>query len=557
MRAQVTLVALALGVFGCQSLLANPASNQIGTDPEYLLYEQFKASGEPAPQWLLDSLFPESGQGAAERQGGDTIEDAVVITIPYSGTGTTAGYNNDYDRACPYTGSVAPDVVYSLTPTENRLVNIDLWGSSYDTKVYVLAGEETIACNDDYYPNYRSAIFDLELLANQQYFIVIDGFFQSAGDYVFNLYEAEICETPGCDTGNYENEAWYNDFDITNGGCNFSSLDFLDFPVHGEYCGTFFTYTSQSGARMRDMDWFRLTLTEQTWVRLNTFACERYAIALLEGSCNPTTVLGISTGTEDMQLDLGSLEAGEYYLFIAPAQNASFEEEAEWHLSMDYIIDPCTDATPLACGSPLSGSTANTPDCFNNPTNDALFTFTTAQAGEYQISTSLPGTDFDTFLQLYEGYPETGALVGEDDDSGNGTTSILTATLSAGVEYWVVLDGYYDVLHPNTAGNYEILLSCPEYAEANPSPQAFSLAQNYPNPFNPVTTISYSLPQNEYVHLAVYSVTGEIVAVLADGLSEAGQHNLSFRAEQLPSGVYFYRLQAGQYTACRKMILVK
>ena len=55
---------------------------------------------------------------AVPRQGGDTIEDAAVIPgLPYSNTGTTAGYNNDYDEGCPYSTSISPDVVYSFTPS--------------------------------------------------------------------------------------------------------------------------------------------------------------------------------------------------------------------------------------------------------------------------------------------------------------------------------------------------------------------------------------------------------------------------------------------------------
>jgi len=67
------------------------------------------------------------------RQGGDTIEDAIPITIP----GTTDGYTNDYDEACPFIGTTAPDVVYTVTPAADIAVDIDLCYSSYDTKLYV------------------------------------------------------------------------------------------------------------------------------------------------------------------------------------------------------------------------------------------------------------------------------------------------------------------------------------------------------------------------------------------------------------------------------------
>lgn len=85
----------------------------------------------------------------------------------------------------------------------------------------------------------------------------------------------------------------------------------------------------------------------------------------------------------------------------------------------------------------------------------------------------------------------------------------------------------------------------------------FALAQNYPNPFNPETNISYTLANSANVSLKVFSVTGAEVAILVNGNMEAGSHTVSFNAASLPSGVYFYRLDAGSFTATRKMLLLK
>lgn len=88
------------------------------------------------------------------RQGGDTIADAIEITL-FDGsqyTGTTVGYANDYDEACPYTGSTAPDVVYTATPAVTMTWDLDLCYSSYDTKIYVYdVNLNLIGCNDDAY----------------------------------------------------------------------------------------------------------------------------------------------------------------------------------------------------------------------------------------------------------------------------------------------------------------------------------------------------------------------------------------------------------------------
>ncbi|MBZ0199878.1 MAG: T9SS type A sorting domain-containing protein [Ignavibacteriaceae bacterium] len=85
----------------------------------------------------------------------------------------------------------------------------------------------------------------------------------------------------------------------------------------------------------------------------------------------------------------------------------------------------------------------------------------------------------------------------------------------------------------------------------------FSLLQNYPNPFNPSTRISYNLPQREFVTLGVYNMLGQKVASLINNTIEAGAHTVNFDAHNLTSGVYVYKINAGQYSQSMKMILIK
>ena len=92
---------------------------------------------------------------------------------------------------------------------------------------------------------------------------------------------------------------------------------------------------------------------------------------------------------------------------------------------------------------------------------------------------------------------------------------------------------------------------------SNEIPGRYELDQNFPNPFNPVTKISYSLPQNSYVKINVYNAAGMLVTTLVDSFETAGNKTISFTASELPSGVYFYTLQAGEYYESKKMILVK
>ena len=85
----------------------------------------------------------------------------------------------------------------------------------------------------------------------------------------------------------------------------------------------------------------------------------------------------------------------------------------------------------------------------------------------------------------------------------------------------------------------------------------FVLQQNYPNPFNPTTTIRFSLHQRSHVTLKVFDVLGREVATLVEGELNPGEHSIVFDAQNLPSGVYFYRLQAGGYVQHAKMEVLK
>jgi hypothetical protein len=85
----------------------------------------------------------------------------------------------------------------------------------------------------------------------------------------------------------------------------------------------------------------------------------------------------------------------------------------------------------------------------------------------------------------------------------------------------------------------------------------YALMQNYPNPFNPSTSISYAIPQRSFVTLKVYNITGNEIATLVNGEKGAGTYTINYNAEKLSSGIYFYKITAGNYSAVRKMILLK
>lgn len=89
------------------------------------------------------------------------------------------------------------------------------------------------------------------------------------------------------------------------------------------------------------------------------------------------------------------------------------------------------------------------------------------------------------------------------------------------------------------------------------APIEYVLDQNYPNPFNPSTTIRYAIPVRSQVSLAVYNTLGQRIAELVNGEVEAGYHEVRFSAARLPSGVYFYRMQAGRYSEAKTLLLLR
>ena len=115
-----------------------------------------------------------------------------------------------------------------------------------------------------------------------------------------------------------------------------------------------------------------------------------------------------------------------------------------------------------------------------------------------------------------------------------------------------VLDVAEDMLVENVFGT--TLTSGEPIAEV---PQEYGLDQNYPNPFNPSTQIHYQVPSTAHVSINVYDVTGRRIVTLVSEVKEAGYHTASFDAARLASGVYIYRMQAGEQTFTRKMTLVK
>jgi hypothetical protein len=114
-------------------------------------------------------------------------------------------------------------------------------------------------------------------------------------------------------------------------------------------------------------------------------------------------------------------------------------------------------------------------------------------------------------------------------------------TTIVGLQRWILVDKII------TSNNVEI----------NSLPSAYLLSQNYPNPFNPSTTITYQIPEINFVTLKVYNALGNEIETLVNEEKPTGIYEITWYTEQLPSGIYFYQLQAGNFVETKKMVLMK
>jgi hypothetical protein len=136
-----------------------------------------------------------------------------------------------------------------------------------------------------------------------------------------------------------------------------------------------------------------------------------------------------------------------------------------------------------------------------------------------------------------------------------GMQSCCLIDASSGAQINMLVQSTYSYRQAADQQNFEIRVS--KAIEPEIIPSEFALQQNYPNPFNPTTQIRFSLAEASTVRLQLFDVLGREIKTLASGEYQSGSYMLTLDASALPSGIYIYRLQAGNFTAARKLVLLK
>lgn len=138
------------------------------------------------------------------------------------------------------------------------------------------------------------------------------------------------------------------------------------------------------------------------------------------------------------------------------------------------------------------------------------------------------------------------------------TLAVAADSLSIFLRLNWVYEGSFGYLQTGIASSSNIIAFKADQTTSIPpadSPLSWNLHQNYPNPFNPTTVISYELPVSCWVTLKIFNMLGQVVATLVDNKAEAGMHQAQWNAAGLPSGIYFYRLEAGAFRQTKKLVL--
>jgi hypothetical protein len=164
----------------------------------------------------------------------------------------------------------------------------------------------------------------------------------------------------------------------------------------------------------------------------------------------------------------------------------------------------------------------------------------------YDVKIELSVDNGSSWLTLAESTPNTGTYswIVEAQDSSDQCLIRIT-----NVDDGLVTDVSDDVF------TIDIVTGVDNEEQGIPS--EFSLSQNYPNPFNPVTLIKYQVPEASMVSIKVYDVIGREIAVLVNEVKNPGNYQVSFDSKNLASGIYFYKMVAGDFSSVRKMNLLK
>ena len=232
-------------------------------------------------------------------------------------------------------------------------------------------------------------------------------------------------------------------------------------------------------------------------------------------------------------------------------------------LDTSYVLGKSDDVAPLPITFNSSWVSTET-DTTGDPAIFAIIELdTTTNTVDGWGTVQLPTGTFNCLRVRADNKYTQVTYIGGQIQSINITNTITYSWISKENFIVVEAESQDNDVNPNftTAADFQRLVSTTTGIENQPiatlNPTSFQLFQNYPNPFNPSTTIRYQLPKSGNVVLSVYDIDGRLVKTLVDKFQDVGEYSISWDGQNTSSGIYFFRLDAGDFSAVKKGTLLK
>lgn len=265
------------------------------------------------------------------------------------------------------------------------------------------------------------------------------------------------------------------------------------------------------------------------------------------------------TGVLEIVNDFLSID-GKFYAGTRKGLGVSTNDGVTWTL-------PANNGTPIYPDGrkPMSGLLYRNGVLFANVIDKICYS---SDFGENWTQTNITLSNFSTsYSMVYYGGRIYAALYGLSDTSkgvintsNNGANwSFMTQGFGTTPSVRkLMINSEYLLAGAYTGGVYRMPLSIlTGVSNENETAKNFSLKQNFPNPFNPETKINFTINKKEFISLKVYDAMGKLAATLANNEMNAGSYSFNFNAVNLPSGVYFYKLESRNFSETKKMLLLK
>ncbi|MDP2301628.1 MAG: T9SS type A sorting domain-containing protein [Ignavibacteria bacterium] len=196
---------------------------------------------------------------------------------------------------------------------------------------------------------------------------------------------------------------------------------------------------------------------------------------------------------------------------------------------------------------------------FNNDNHILILDSITSQNYMFRLQISYNDSIVNEYLMFYQDMtPLSFEIPANDSAKLIFDLFVIMPKLSHFTDIWNDTISIFNNSINNSTQNIAVLSDITLGNEdENNIPIKYELFQNYPNPFNPNTQIKYSIPESEYVEIIIYDILGDEVKSLVSEYKAAGKYKIEFNANNLSSGIYFYRIICGRFSETRKMLLLR